>query len=366
MRLNRKGLFGMKADDECLGVFSVPIRCCKEGTSYPHYFNIIRNNEKNGRMIANFYIEPITGIKKDKSPSLKNFEKVNIWLKNKVNTNVEIAILGLRDLNFTISPEKVQLLINITGCKEDQKPKNDLELIHNLDGRKETFLNVLEVFKFNDVDIYGTSDFMIFPILTIKLKFTAFFFFEDERFIIESLKEFYSNQVQNNVESGNKSKMYRLIWEQNLDVKTIDQELVDLFPDPTKKKKKTGDEDDEDEIDEEDEIFVKFEEENKIEKVDTKKNVTELMIIDKEKEKLKDDKKEDKKGVNIDQIDKLLEKIRKYKNMDISNAYTLVCRKADKESERSAKKVLRKGLKKEKKELMKLEVTFIKLKLIAI
>ncbi len=235
IRTNRKGYFGMSLSDELLlGAFSVPIRCCKDGVSYPHYFNLIRNNEKNGRLLANFYIEQNTsGIKKDQTPAYKNFMKVNSYLGKQSNTNIEVAILGLRDFDFTLIPAHIstKLEVSITGCEEKKKPKNELKLIHNVDERKETFLNVFEIFKFENIKIYGTSEFMIFPILTIKLNYSNFFLMEEERFIISSLKEFYSSQMHS-VDSNNKMKMYRLIWEQNLDCKRIDQELVDLFPDP--------------------------------------------------------------------------------------------------------------------------------------
>ena len=98
-----------------------------------------------------------------------------------------------------------------------------------------------------------------------------------------------------------------------------------------------------------------------LERVDTKKNVTELMIISKEKEKSENElNKGGNRLVNLeiqkkDLID-LLDRIHKYKNMLIINPSPLVCTSKDKNSEKLAKKGLRKALKKERKQLVKIEV----------
>ena len=238
-RTNRKGIFAQNLSDECLGQFSVPLRCCEDGFEYPHYFNVVRNNEKNGRVLANFFIETKKLIKKNdnETPNFKNFNRVFTWLHQPpIETKVEVAIIGFRDLDFSLTVDEKtneKLEVSITG-QGIQKPKKDLSRLHFKDlkdkDKKENFINILEIFQFDKVKFYGTNEFMIFPILTIRFKYTTYFFIEQERFLITSLKDHYANQIQEIVDSNaNNLKRYLNIWEQNLDTKRIDQELVDVL-----------------------------------------------------------------------------------------------------------------------------------------
>ena len=66
-------------------------------------------------------------------------------------------------------------------------------------------------------NIYGNEDFQIFPFLKITLKKKSFFG-DDERFILFNLSDFLSYN------NDKKKKLYRMIFDTNIDERKLDQE----------------------------------------------------------------------------------------------------------------------------------------------
>ena len=54
----KSGIFSSDMVREEIGKFTVPIRCIIKKKTYPVYYNLIKSNEINGRLMAMFYIKP--------------------------------------------------------------------------------------------------------------------------------------------------------------------------------------------------------------------------------------------------------------------------------------------------------------------
>lgn len=304
---------------------------------YPHYFNLIKNSEKVGRILALFYIEPYDPkSKKILFPVYENLKK------NVNKAKLEIVILGGRNLDFSGSLKDFELKIDLiqngeSELKENQI-KNEMNIgeINNENGKTNKLINLCQRHEFI-TNIYGNEDFQIFPYLKISLKKISFFG-DDERFILFNLSDFLTSY------NDHKKKLYRLIFEQNIDERRIDQEQYILkdFDDKIEVLNQSV---------EESEIVLKNEE--NIETSDGNElDVSQIQLrirfpSDKKK------KKENEDNDNLDeeallhkrameQIDRLIN----YKNMQVSEMLEVNCYHKDKVIEKEMKKKLRKKLKK--------------------
>lgn len=312
---------------ETIGSFTVPIGCCKKKKTLPHMFNFIKNNDTMGRLMAMFYIHP-----KNKKKNKQQVFPIYECLKNVQTAEVSISVLGLRNLDFESKVEDTKFEINISQDTDDlqtinkiQNEKEELLKINN--GDKENFLNLLQLYNFNDIKIYGDSNFQIYPM--VKIDFHKLGFFGDEeRFIVFNLAE-YSNSI-----SEKTKKKYRKMFECNLGNSRIDQEQFVLSEigeeiEENKEDKGLGDEDN-------DEIISPSHEDAK----------------NKVKEMLEEDSNE---------YDECLDKrmvinMTTYKNCEISEDITLECLPKDKNKEREINKDLRRIIFNEMREFKKKEI----------
>ena len=344
---NKKGFLGKLKETE-IGRFTVPVRTIQEQKKYPHYFNLIKNSEKVGRVLAMFYIEPFDP--KNRKIVFPVYENLR---KNVNKAKLEIVILGGRNLDFSGDLKDFELKIDLiqngeTEMKQDQH-RNEMELheINSEDGKANKLINLCQKHEFI-TNIYGNEEFQIFPLLKITLKKTAFFG-DDERFILFNLSEFltYNND--------HKKKLYRLIFEQNIDERKIDQEQYILREFEEKVELLNESSVMSEEIVLKKEEILETPDGNDDENLELK---FELKKVSEKKEEKKDEKGEaiDEEEVYHEKSMKQIDYLMKYKNMEISEAFEVVCLHKDKLVEREMKKKLRCRLKRKLKYLKAQEV----------
>ena len=333
-----KGLFNKNEEvDEEIGRFTVPVVSIRKMKKYPHYFNVIKNNEIVGRLMAMFFI-----IEEKQKAIGEHFGEIKKILDNSKKADIKVFTLGLRNLDFIADIKKTNyevLLLSdssktiLPSQKEDEVP---LEKI-NPPGEN-NFLNMINSYEFKDVEIRGNETFQIFPFL--KLNFiNKKIFFNDERFLIFSINEFVSSV------SENKKKLYRVLFEQNLGVTTLAQEQKIIPKDVVE----------DDLIDLSSLGGIDFQNENK--KYDDDNNdVMDLL----NKNKKKDEEEEEEKKIVIKEYDgtedrKMAHQIKNYKNMEISDLFSFECKPKDKVKEKEIMRQLRKGFYSELRELRKIE-----------
>jgi hypothetical protein len=325
----KSGLFSDKWENQEIGRFTVPIRSItKDGKKYPHYFNLIKNNEVTGRIMAMFYIEP--QLQNMNEIKFKDIFAIRHDLKEekKLKADVKIFVLGMRNMEFEPDIKKVEFDVVLCMNNEQMKStKNALELerVNNdNDKEKQNILNVIEMFEFKDVEIYGRDEFQVFPFAKIMFRQKRLFY-DDERFYLFNLSE-YCEFI-----SDHTKKLYRLLFQQNLGVTRLDQDQV--FIEEFEKVKVKNLEDEEEEL-----ANQQKEEKEKKEK--------ELLA----KEKPQTIKEE---VFDEDADRKMVKQLTKYKNMVISDEIALLCMHRHKEREKQIKKNLRKKLVYEFKEIQK-------------
>lgn len=311
-----KGFF-RNNDTEIIGQFTVPMWCCKKKKTYPHYFNFIRNNDTIGRLMAMFFIDP-----QNKKKHVETAFPIYESLKNSRTANVNISILGLRELDFETTVGNSDFTVSIcqdntdSDTKDINENKEIFSKINNSDS-KENFLNLIKVHEFSDIKIYGDKDFQIYPIVKIEY-IKKSFFGNDSRFLIFNLSD-YSNTI-----SEKDKKKQRLLFECNLGNNSIDQKQyilheINEIVFENKEEKDYLDEDEEDEI-------------NIVPSSNDAKN--------KIKEIFEDD--EDAIDANIDL--KMVTSITHYKNCEISEEINLECMPEDKCKEKEIKRNLRRQI----------------------
>lgn len=315
-----KQIFGSEKARVEIGKFTIPVRTIKaKKKKYPQYFNIIKNNQAVGRILAMFYI---VEEKKKSKESIEAIFPLYNSLKVKRIADVKIFILGLRNLDFEIDLNKVELEIFL--CQQDKqipqgtsKESLELEKINpspndNLD---KNLINIVRIFELKNVIIYGNSEFQIYPYIKILIR-QKHFFYTQERYIMFNLSEFCSEV------SEHTKKIYRLIFQQNLGITSLDQEQSPI----------------------EGEILIETATENKF---TDETNEDEVKLIPA--------KEQTNKNKNLDYDDeKYVTMITKYKNMVVSENIELECMHKDKLEEKEAKKLLRKKIVKELRDLMKM------------
>lgn len=337
--------------NEIIGVFTVPIRTIKKknDNDYPHYFNFIKNNEINGRLLAMFYIAPDSKAKNDLVifPLYKRLE-----IKKKAN--VKIYIHGLRDIDFkTIYDNckfELRILENVTNISQIKVA--EIPHLEKLNEKENlNFLNICKVFEFNTT-IYGNPDVIlsqdnpeeeeanlsIFPMVEIKL-IQSGIFSSTERFLIMNLSEFYRDFSE-------RTKLkYRRILNDFLYARTIDQEQKLINIKTASSKNNKDDEapvNDDEEMNEEEIILFGPKpaggKGNQKNPADAAPKIVAKPITQK---------------VINDFITKY-EKFDKHKFLDIQDE-SLLCLNADKEKERAANKKIRDEKKKELDQLRKRE-----------
>ena len=322
---NKKTIFG-KAYDEEIGKFTVPVRSIQKFKTYPHYFNLIRNSEKVGRVLAMFYICPA---------NQKDIERITFpihdSLKKFKRARIKIFILGGRNVDFNGDISSFDLQVNLLqdhqnlntlNEKKNKLENENFEKINCEDKIANKWINYCRTFEFI-ANIHGNDEFQIYPFLNIVLKKKGFFG-DDERFLLFNLSEFLSNFNENN------QKLYRVIFETNLDEIKLDQEQY-ILQDFDKIEDKNENDDDEEE------------EEKKSDETPSGEENKEPL-----KKKEEQNKYEDMTEAEEDVI-KEVNFIFKYKNMVISPDIQIICSHKDKEHEREIRKKLRLRFKKQRK-----------------
>ena len=215
---NGKGFFGNIKQYE-IGRFTVPIRTIKELKKYPHYFNLIKNSEKVGRILAMFYIHPYDSSNMNEKINFPIYQNL---CKNINKAKIEIVIIGGRNLDFSGNIKDFELKIDFIQNGETEINQNqiktgmDLHEINPEDKQANMIINICQKHEFI-TNIYGNEDFQIFPFLKITLKKKSFFG-DDERFILFNLSDFLSYN------NDKKKKLYRMIFDTNIDERKLDQE----------------------------------------------------------------------------------------------------------------------------------------------
>jgi len=336
---NKKGFLGRLKETE-IGKFTVPVRSIQENKKYPHFFNLIKNNDKVGRILAMFYIETYDPKAK------KKFFPVYENLKKNVNkAKLEIVILGGRNLDFSGYLKDFELKVELIQNGENEikhnqiKSELDINDINHESGKTNKIINVCQRQEFL-ANIYGDEDFQIFPYLKITLKKRAFFG-DDERFILFNLADFLDSYNEN------KKKLYRMIFEQNIDERKMDQEqyILKEFEDNLNVINQSLDES---------EIVLKNTEENLETAVgeeeedlcEIKINLRNVSEKKKNKPKLEIRENLDEEAEIHKREIELLEVLMNYKNMSVSNTFEVSCSHKDKVTEKEMKKKLRLKLKK--------------------
>lgn len=308
---------------EAIGSFTVPIWCCKKKKTLPHYFNFIKNNESIGRMLGLFFIDP----QNKKRPINHSFE-IHEALKQKYIADVQVSILGVRNLDFEARYKELDLSVEIfqdsAPTLVQNKAEDDKDIAALNSEEKENLMNFVQLYEFKDVEIYGDKNFQIYPLMNIKL-IKRGVFGDEERYVMFNLSD-YSNTI-----SERTKKKYKKMFECNLGVKTVDQEqfiMTELGEKVEEHKEEKGlgedyDEDDDPVNPTKDEITAKLAE-------------------------LEDDEEFD---ASVDK--KMVVKLETYKNNEISDVIELSCMPKDKNNERDIKKNLRRKIFFQLKELKK-------------
>jgi len=383
---------------EEIGIFTVPIRSIrkKNENDYPHYFNFIKNNQIVGRLLAMFYITYAPS-NKNKSVEYSNEkEKEKIFklykkLSNKKKATIKVFIHGFRNMDLNSSYKNCQLEIKILSNSYDDydlknlnyvvidnkkeinnkvylKENKEFSNFHFIGGKdlqdlnedkKLNFINICQVFEFTTW-VYGdpkgleTNDdddayLTIFPMIEIKL-ISKGFFTNNERFLIMNLSEFFPGFSE-------KSRLkYTKMFEDNLNIKTIDQEqkLINI-KNNTRLNRNNGTKNDlieneyvkidldDEEINEEEKLLYRNDELIKFKEKKKEEN-------NKEAAPIIGNKTATQKEVN----DFLLkyEKFDFHKYLDISTE-DCICLKDDKEKEKEAKKKIIKSVKEKLDEIRK-------------
>ena len=312
---NKKGFFGKIKEAE-IGNFTVPVRSIQELKKYPHYFNLIKNNEKVGRILAMFYICPLN--QKDKK--LPDFSVFNS-LKTVRRAKLELIILGGRNLDFSGNIKDFELKIELLQNGESDIKKNiiqegvEVENINSAEGGANKLINFCKRYEFF-ANIYGNTDFQIFPYLKISIKKNSFFG-DDERFLLFNLSEFSDFNDEAN------KKLYRLIFEQNIDELKIDQEQYILKEFEDKISLNNGNHDESFEIILKSSTKETPDGNNDVISVKFKEEINEEDVCFQEMAK--------------NQVDTIFN----YKNMDVSDTMNVICGHKDKLYERESRKNLR-------------------------
>jgi hypothetical protein len=214
------------------------------------------------------------------------------------------------------------------------KTEKILSEINSEDGRAEKIINLCQKQEFI-TNIYGDEDFQIFPYLKVTLKKSSFFG-DDERFILFNLSDFLCSYNEN------KKKLYRVIFEQNIDERKIDQEqhILKEFDDRTEFRSQS--------FAESEEIILKHE--DVMETPDGEDDLLEFRLYKdmKKDQKDKNDPTEflDEEALSHHKSIEQIEYLMNYKNMEISETFLVNCSHKDKINERFMKKKLRCRLKK--------------------
>lgn len=323
-----KGMFTGDEEEE-MGKFTVPIRCAKKQYKYPHYFNLINRNQRVGRVMAMFYIYEID--QKKKFTGVLAIEEMQKKLMKENLVKLSISLLGLRQMDIVRRPEDFSLEVSITQI-QSEKAEGVKQIIEkreikenyidmNQTAEEETsLLNTLDNIEFEDIKVFGDNDFMVFPFIKISLKHNGFFGIQ-ERFLIYNLARFCRN-----VDISERTlKLWRDLFDINLDVNTIDQEFIDILN--TKRyleRKKEEQKEDEDK-----ELYTP--------------NVG--------------DGEQNIKLENNRMLKIKVKEMENYKNSSINDVDPLQCHNKDKEVEKMAKKEVRYELKLKIRELRKQELT---------
>jgi hypothetical protein len=327
-RVKYSGIFSKEQKSDIIGNFTVPIRCIKEEKIYPHYFNFISNNEVNGRLMCMFYIEQQ---KKNKTNKLEHFRKIKEKLDKRIQAKISIFVLGGRNLDFDVKYDNVHFDMNITqdGNKIFTNKGENIDLKKQLANinmpQSQDMITILNLYEADDVEIYGDEDFQIFPMIKLNLKKLGIFM-DDKRYIMFSVADF----IDSNYVKERSKKLYKKLFEENLGVTTLDQEQRFIPEFEEVKKKKESEEEENEELRDENE---------------------DIKLINPILEE--DDDDDTIKGTDV----MLVNKITKYKNMDISDDIFLECNAKDKKKEKEIKKKIRKSLAEELRQLKKNELS---------
>ena len=359
----KKGLFSKEEVDEEIGKFTVPVCSIKKLKKYPHYFNLIKNNEIIGRVMAKFFI---IDIKSEKNAA--KFLDIYHTLTQVQLANIKVFTLGIRNLDFPVDISKMDFKVAISSDEPINNEQINITKV-NPSNEENHYLNLLRCYEFHNVKISGDESFQIFPFLTLNYTQKKMFY-NEERFLIFNINEFVSSI------SESKKKLYRVLFEQNLGVTRLDQyqkiipkEVVDddiII--------ETQDGEDKENQYNNDEAFVHpdiFETQGRTvieESKETRKDKPKKMNKKNGKDKRKggDNKRKalnDKRKELIEEVEeedetvykKLTHMIRTYKNMVVGDIFTLECKPFDKQQEKEEKRNLRKRFRSELGELRKLE-----------
>ena len=325
-----------------VGKFTVPVVSIKKMKKYPHYFNLIHNNEINGRLMAMFFIIDA----KEKNVSDK-FGVIKRILDDIKLADIKIFTLGFRNLDF--NPDYINKKTKFSASLSDEsntvfpeeKDNTPLEKFNSKDSNC-TYFNLINCYEFKDVEIRGDENFQIFPYIKLNLVHEKLFY-NEERFIIFNVDEFVSTV------SENKKKLYRVLFEQNLGVTSLDQEQKiigkDVVDDDYIDLKALEDEKDGTNGEEKGE---KYDEDN-----------IDITAIRSKNKKKKENKNEEIKPFLVSKENggdrEMAYKIRTYKNMEIGKEFNLVCKPKDKEMEKEKMKRLRKKYYEEIRKLRKID-----------
>ena len=165
-----KGIFSKdEFADEEIGRFTVPVCSIKKMKKYPHYFNLIKNNEITGRLMAMFYIIDY----KSKSIGDK-FGIIKNILDKRQLANIKIFTLGMRNLDFPTDITKAKFDVYLTTDESSTiKPSENeniaLEKINPKGDEENNFLNImnLEMLKLEEMN---HSKYIHLSNLTIHIK----------------------------------------------------------------------------------------------------------------------------------------------------------------------------------------------------
>lgn len=320
---------------EPIGNFTIPIHCCKKNKYLPHYFNFIKNNECVGRVLALFYIHP----EKDNKLNKPTFEIYDSLKNNMQTSNVYLSVLGLRNLENEINRDDIDFTVSITqddnkykpqisGLRDELKQLEQIKQINNEE--KETVFNLLQNFSFNDVKIYGDSNFQIFPMMKISY-IRKSFFGDQEKYLLFNLCEF-SNTI-----SERTKKKYKLMFECNLGYNKVEQMqyiLLDAGDKVYEKKEDKGMDND-------------YEDDDEVQGPSKDEMNKKLIEMQEDEDENTFDEKLDKK---------MVVKLETYKNCFISDLSDIVCMPDDKTKEREIKKSLRKKIFMEMKQYKRMEI----------
>ena len=338
----KKSIFSDEKYEE-IGRFTVPVRTCRNiNKKLPHYFNIIKSNEINGRVMCMFFIEPFI---KGQETTNNNFTTLKSHLDKKILTDVKIFSLGLRNLEFRPDFNNVdfEVILYVNNkkklhCKEfDVKDnlgkKNFIEKLEKINdsNSKENIINILEPYNFPDIEIYGEAKyFQVFPYVRILFRQNNWIFSKEELYLFFNLCD-YCKDV-----SEHEKKKYRVLFETHLGQTTLDQNQIFLEEFESPEKKKINPLDDE---------FDPTEESIKINQI-------------KESESLLPDNNAAPATFDHDAVNrKNVKDISKYKNMEISSEIKIECFNKHKEEEKIIKKSLRKQTLAKIRDLQRKELT---------